>query len=60
MPGQEILKNPSSAYLVVAKLVQIWIHVYENTGIRLDEKKFVGQFMERYREFKGDLDYLYL
>lgn len=47
-PGQEIRKDPSKKYLVVAWMVQQWIGEFKK-GRKLDEKEFCGPFMESLR-----------
>lgn len=49
VPGQEITKTPSLQYVLVAKLVELWILNFEATGEGLTEKEFVGPFMEKVR-----------
>ena len=46
-PGQEIDKRPSDVYLVVAKLVQLWITEYKK-GNKMNEQTFCGPFMVTY------------
>lgn len=47
-PGQEIDKCPSDEYVLVARLVQLWIAEYKK-GNKMDEKTFCGTFMESLR-----------
>lgn len=49
VPGQEISKTPSSEYLAVAFLVQLWIGEYK-AGRKLSEKEFCGPFLESLRK----------
>lgn len=53
-PGQEIIKDPSDKYLVVAWMVQLWIGEFKQ-GRKLSEKEFCGPFLEsvRARSSKG-------
>lgn len=48
-PGQEIRKDPSIQYILVAKLVQLWIGEFKE-GRKLDEKTFCGPFLESIRK----------
>lgn len=41
-PGQEITKTPSTGYLIVAKMVQVWISFYKK-GQKLTEKEMTSE-----------------
>lgn len=48
IPGQEIRKNPSERYLVIAHLVQLWIKEF-NQGRKHSEEEFCGPFLDSLR-----------
>lgn len=54
--GQEIRKDPSTGYIVVAQLVRWWIQALKETGRRLDEKEFCGPYLESLRKRAEDAE----
>ena len=47
--GQEVTKTPSHEYIVIAELTRLWIDNYIKTGVKLSEKAFFGEHLEKLR-----------